>query len=109
MTVYAVHPLGDKTDISSALTYGEVEYINMGYIFADYVREERPPRGFTSAMQLAADKFDQGSDYLLIAGDHLQLILMAAILNETVGDFAVLRFDREAKGYLPVIISSNTK
>jgi hypothetical protein len=54
------------------------------------------------------DKFDIEADFLLIAGDHLQLIAMSALLSERWGAFRVLRFDRQAQGYVVVNIEARS-
>ena len=105
MTVLCVHPISNKdVNISSAAAYGEVKTVNSRYIYIDEVEEEQIPTTFVSRMLKAVDEFDTESDYLLIAGDHLQLIALSAMLTERWGSFKVLRYDREAKGYAPVEI-----
>lgn len=108
MTVLVAHELSDKVDISSALTYGDVKYVNHRYIYADELDGDRPPRGFKENVDLAADGFQPKKDYLLIAGDHLQLVMISAALSERYTGFYVLRYEREAKGYIPVMIGNIT-
>lgn len=106
MTIYAVHPLG-KTDVSSALVYGDVEYVNHRYIFADEIAEGKPPAGFWKNIHGHLGEFNPNLDYLLIAGDHLQLLMITAWLAKRYDEFRVLRFDREAGGYVAVTIGGN--
>ena len=108
MTVFVAHELSDKVDISGALTYGDVKYINHRYIYADELLGDSPPKGFKENVALAADGFDPKKDYLLIAGDHLQLVMLSAALAERYTGFYVLRYEREAKGYIPVKIGTIT-
>lgn len=108
MSVFVVHPLGDKSlDITEALSFGDVQYINTRYIYVDELEDGNIiPQSVTNRMLKAVDKFDCDHDYLLIAGDHLQLMAMSALLSARWGWFRVLRYDRQAKGYVPVVISS---
>lgn len=104
MTVWMVHP-DKKLDLSQALIYGDIQYINGRYVYADELDENNNlPKASINAILKAVDQFDYDQDYLLIAGDHLQLIAMAAMLQERWGFFRVLRYDREAKGYVSVNI-----
>lgn len=104
MTVWAVHRVREL-DISQASTYGEVEYINGRYVYADEIQNTLLPDKVQSKLEWAADKFNAGHDFMLIAGDHLQLVSLAALLADRWGSFRVLRYDREAGGYFPVTIS----
>lgn len=105
MTVYAVHPITEK-DVSAALIYGDVEYINARYVYIDEVEKEKIPEAFYNKMLKVVDRFDPENDFLLIAGDHLQLIVMAAELSARWGRFRVLRFDRQAGGYAAILIDT---
>lgn len=106
MTVYVVHELPPKVDVSSAAVYGDLVYVNHRYIFADELKNDRPPKGFADNVFKAAANFNPKKDYLLIAGDHLQLVMMAAELSGMHDGFYVLRYEREAKGYVPVQIGN---
>jgi hypothetical protein len=107
VSVFIVHPLNDKnTDISAALEYGEPVYVNSRYVFPDELEGEELPHALYNKMLRAVDKFDIEADYLLIAGDHLQLVAMSALLAERWGAFRVLRFDRQAEGYVIVNIEA---
>lgn len=108
MSVYVVHPITDRSlDISPAKVYGEFKFVSKRYIYIDELENEiEIPKDFTNRMLKAVDEFDLDHDYLLIAGDHLQLMAMSAHLANRWGDFRVLRYDREAKGYAPVLIST---
>jgi|HubBroStandDraft_2_1064218.scaffolds.fasta_scaffold245500_2 hypothetical protein len=105
MSVLVAHPIANKdVNISSAEAYGELKIVNGRYIFIDEVEEEQLPPAFASKMLRAVDEFDPEADYLLIAGDHLQLVALSAMLADRWGRFRVLRYDREARGYAPVEI-----
>ena len=107
MSVVVVHPIQNRdVDISSAESYGDLVMINSRYIFIDEVEDEQLPQPFVNNMLRAVDKFDPEEDYLLIAGDHLQLLVMSALLATRWGRFKVLRYDREAKGYAPIEINT---
>lgn len=103
MTVWAVHRIKDL-DVSQASTYGELQSINTRYVYADEIEEGQFPAKFKAPLEKAVDQFDPGHDYMLIAGDHLQMIQFAALLADRWGEFKALRFDREAGGYFPVTI-----
>lgn len=105
MAVLVVHPISDKSlDISGASVYGSLVYVNKRYVYLDELEDDGMPKDVTNRMLKAVDAFDPDEDFLLIAGDHLQLIAMSAHLSSRWGQFKVLRYDREAKGYAPVII-----
>lgn len=106
MTVYAAHELSAKTDISSAAVYGDIRYVNHRYIYADEIKNDRPPQGFNENIQRVAQSFMPRKDYLLIAGDHLQIVMLASALSEMHSGFYVLRYEREAKGYVPIMIGN---
>ena len=103
MSVIAVHPITEK-DLSAALIYGEIEYVNHRYVFADELDGDDVPKAFLSKMLKVVDQFDPDHDYLLIAGDHVQLLYMSALLADRWGAFKVLRYDRKAGGYIVVQI-----
>ena len=106
MAVYVTHELSPKIDISSAAVYGDLTYINHRYIYADELKDDKPPKGFSDNIQRMAFDFMPKKDYLLIAGDNLQLVMAVAALSEAHEGFFVLRFEREANGYLPVKIGN---
>lgn len=107
MTVYCVTELGTKIDVSSAYVYGDMYYVNSRYVFSDELKNDRPPRGFILNIDKAADAFDPRKDYLLLAGDHLQMMMMASALAIRYVEFYVLRYEREAKGYVPILIGQS--
>lgn len=103
MSVFAVHPVGEK-DLTGAKIYGEIIYINRRYVYSDELVNDTIPNDVYSKYELAVDRFDPEHDYVLIAGDHLQLILFSALLGARWNYFKVLRYDREAGGYVAVTI-----
>lgn len=107
MSVFAVHPLNDK-DITPALVYGDLVYVNHRYVYGDELDDAgHIPPAFTDKMWRAAEKFDPDKDFLLIAGDHLQLVALSSYITYHCPYFRVLRFDRHAGGYISVLIESN--
>lgn len=106
MTVWVVHPI--SWPIDSALQYGSVRYINGRYIHGDELRpaDGTLPEGHMSNLEHAASAFSRTGDYLVIAGDHLQLVQMAALLAKRHSEFRVLRYDRIAQGYFPATIGT---
>lgn len=104
MTVLAVHPVHDK-DLTGALRYGEVSYINNRYVYADELGDDGSlPDEPHRRLLAAAGHFDPARDYMLIAGDHLQMVALAAALGRRCEAFNALRYDREARGYVSVKI-----
>lgn len=109
MTVWAVNLTADDT--SAALQYGDIKHINLRYVYGDEIENERMPREVYDALQRVAVTFNRRTDYLLIVGDHMQLVAFAALLGrwQTEVDleispgamFRVLRWDRKAEGYIP--------
>jgi hypothetical protein len=120
MTVWVAHPLRIKNgnmDMTSAEKFGKLEYINRRYVYGDELREFVDPVHDTSSNVIpvqfernlldAAFKFDPKGDYLLIAGDHLQLLSLVAMLAQRHGSFSVLRYDRNIDDYVPVRLYSD--
>lgn len=104
MTVWVVHPV--KDDLSAALCYGDIRYVNSRYVTADELTADgQIPNGLRSSLFRAARDFGD-DDYLLLVGDHLQLVQFASMLSAEVGEFSVLRYDRQAKGYFAVKITT---
>ncbi|MDD1762967.1 MAG: hypothetical protein LUQ59_12120 [Methanothrix sp.] len=105
--VWLVHPI-DKQDLSSAAQYGSFHTINHRFVYADQIGDDgRINKHFIAKMREAAQQFDAGNDYLLIAGDHLQIAQMCAFIAQMWGSFKVLRWDRKAEGYYPVILEED--
>lgn len=110
MTVYAVNMT--KDDTAPALQYGDIVHVNMRYVYGDEVENEQMPTPVYEALRKAAAEFIPSKDYLLIVGDHLQLVAFAAMLGRRAGmpnpeapyykTFRVLRWDKKAEGYIPV-------
>lgn len=102
MSVYLVNSVNDDT--TPALQFGDIKHIGYRYVYGDEINDERMPMVVEEQIKKFADEFDPERDYLLIAGDHLQLVAFAAALGAKYGKFRVLRWDRRAVGYLPVQI-----
>lgn len=106
MTVWAMHPV--KDDLSAALPYGELRFITKGYVHGDELEKvgdvEWLPRPALDKLRDAAREFSPTTDWLLIVGDHLQLVQFVALLSQNYSEFGVLRYDRQAEGYLAVEI-----
>lgn len=104
MSVVIVHPIKD-VDLSPALVYGELRPVNARYVYADELDGDRIPETFMVRMVQAANSFRPDKDYLLIGGDHLQLVAMASLLASRHPNFRVLRYDRKAQGYVSVTVT----
>jgi hypothetical protein len=107
VTVFAVHPINNPgVDLSAALRWGGIVYVNDRYINGDELNGQHLPPEFLRNMQNAANRFIPGTDYLLIAGDHLQLVQMSAYLGMAHAYFRVLRWDRREQAYFPAQIDA---
>lgn len=105
MTVFVVNRTND--DISAALKWGDVRYVNHRYINGDELADgNRIPVEFEENMSKAAQEFKCGQDYLLICGDHLQLLAFASMLAQDCPYYRVLRWDRREQAYYPVEIGT---
>jgi hypothetical protein len=102
MTVWLVNPVTDDT--SAAGAYGSVRCISKRYVYSDEIVEQELPAFVRHNLLLAAREFQPEHDFLLLAGDHLQVAVMSAMLMRLHGEFRVLRWDRIARGYLSVRI-----
>lgn len=127
MTVFIVHPVND--DLTQAKKFGEFRYINERYVYGDELEEQRAvymaayvklsdleegiaatcpdkdwvtPETHRHNMMTAAYHFGPNDDYLLIAGDHLQLLHFTFMLAARYQFFRVLRYDRKISDYIPV-------
>lgn len=104
--VYVAHPV-PQNDLSPAENFGELTYVTHRYVYGDEVRDDGViPTSHNTRLVEAVRKFRPDEDYLLIAGDHLQVVLLSAYLARTYKRFRVLRYDREAQGYIPVWVDA---
>lgn len=105
-TVWVVNHI--KDDVSRAAKYGDLKYVNLKYVYPDELETFNGDNWIPTAVRVSlrntVTEFDPASDYLLIAGDHLQLVLFSAMLGRRRLRFRVLRWDRQAEGYVPVTI-----
>lgn len=101
--VYLVCPLSTpNVNMAPAEAYGRLEIINSRFVYGDEIDGQSMPSAFVEKLDVAANSFDPAQDYLLIGGDHLQFAWLAAALGSNYGEFRVLRWDRMARGYVPV-------
>lgn len=101
--IYVVHPIRERNvDITPALCWGELRFINKQYLFADDLDDDHPPQPMLDALQRCAEVFNPKTDFVLIAGDHAQLIIFSAMLAVRHPYFRMLRYDRQAQAYYPV-------
>lgn len=103
--VFAVHTVIQQ-DLTPAETFGKLVYINRRYVYTDEISDDGLPREHMNHLIEAVRSFRPDRDYLLIAGDHLQIVAMSALLARAYKQFRVLRFDREIGGYVPVLIDA---
>lgn len=100
-TVWIVHPL--TLDLLPAQRWGQIRFINSGYLEASFLAEHgKLPKDPAERILGAATEFDKLTDYVLFAGDHVQLMQFCFFLAEQGKEFQMLRWDRESEGYYPV-------
>lgn len=109
MTVFAVHPLNKVgINIQDAERFGRIEYVNQRYVYGDEITNEHQlPPEFQQSLERVAHRFSPSSDYLLMAGDQLQIMALCAMLGNywcKEGGFSVLRWSNDAQAYMPVRI-----
>lgn len=104
-TVYLVCPLSTPDiDMKPIEAYGKLEIINSRFIYSDEIIGERLPPEFIDKLDRAAATFAPERDFLVLGGDHVQFVYFAAVLGSHYSQFRVLRWDRPARGYVPVYI-----
>lgn len=106
MTVHVVTPVNPEI-AAPARQYGDLLFVNDRFVYGDEIDDECLPVTFQHNMWEAARKFQPDQDYLLIGGDHLQLVAYVTILARLYKEFRVLRWDRKAQGYLTVQIQGH--
>lgn len=94
-----------RQDLTAARQWGELRFVNEKYVYPDELQENgRLPQDTSRLLHEAAQEFDPYEDYLLIVGDHWQVVEMSALLGRMYEFFKVLRWDRQAEGYVPATI-----
>lgn len=105
MTVYLVCPLSTaNVDMSQMQQFGNLETINSRYVFGDEIVDNKLPFEFLHKLRAVASVFHPAQDYVLIGGDHVQFAYLVAILGAEHGVVKVLRWDRPARGYVPITL-----
>lgn len=107
-TVYLVCPLSTpNVNMKPIEAYGKLEIINSRFIYSDEIINERLPTEFTNKLNKAVTVFNYDRDYLVLGGDHVQFVYFAASLGSNYGQsFRVLRWDRPARGYTPILFDT---
>lgn len=109
MTVYIPHYSNkDGVDVSPALIYGEIIAVNQRYVYPDELDGDgMMPQDFQDKIDLCARAFNPLEDFLLLQGDDVQLVALAAALAVAHRWFRALRWDRKELAYIPVLISTD--
>lgn len=95
-----------REDISAARQWGEFRFINEKYVYPDELSEDGElPDNVRDNLHAASMEFISTDDYLLIVGDHLQVVAFAMLLGSRYQWINVLRWDRKAQGYIPSRLS----
>lgn len=101
MTVLAAHKV--DLDVSAAAEFGRIVYAAERYVYGDELGANGElPQDIEHKLLCAARRFKPDSDYLLLIGDHVQFVILASMISKLHGTFLMLRYDRIAKGYIPV-------
>lgn len=114
MTVFVVHAIRQE-DITPANKWGAFRFINGGYVYGDELWpvltaavDSAPqwtiPPSYFSNMNKAAKDYDPERDYVLIGGDHLQLVALIGLIASYHSTLQVLRYDKKISDYIPVRI-----
>lgn len=97
--VFLTNPV--DLNLAPATQYGKILTVNTNYVFSDDLwPNDEIPMAYRTRLSLAANNFRPKDDYLLLAGDHLQVVHLAALIQKHHGRFRVLRWDRIAGGYV---------
>src|SRR5690606_9936348 len=98
MTVFVTNAV--SLNLEPARQYGKIRVIGQGFVYVDMLwPDDRIPDDIAWGLQQAAQIFNVPTDYLLLAGDHLQVAHLSALIQHYQGEFRVLRWDRIAQGY----------
>lgn len=102
--VYAAHPFrNDRINVKDAERFGVIKYVNEAFVYTDDLDiEHRIPQLMNDRLWDAVTQFNYEQDYLLIAGDYLQIVVIAGMLGSVMPYFYALRWDQGAKRYIPV-------
>lgn len=101
--VYVVHPV--REDLGAAKLWGKLRYVNEHYVYGDELTDDNElPFHIVANMQRHAGQFDPRHDYLLIVGDHAQLVAFSVQLAVRYKAFSVLRYDRLQGAYFVIRI-----
>lgn len=93
-----------REDMTPAEEFGEITLVNHRYIYTDEINDHEIPNAFLTNMRRAASRFNPKDDYVVLIGDHLQLVTFTSLLMAHHGHYHVLRWDRLIKGYIIVRI-----
>lgn len=97
--VFLTNPV--QLNLTPAMRFGRIVLINNDYVYGDELwPEDRLPKEISTNLSVSAALFSPSHDYLLLAGDHLQIVHMSAMIQSLHGRFRVLRWDRIAEGYV---------
>jgi len=105
--VWMIHPVAN-INITDARRFGTICYVSPqgDYLFGDEVEDLAIPEFKRREMQFCVDEWNPDNDFLLLAGDHAQLIILGAMLAKRYSRFYMLRFDRNTRGYFPLRVDA---
>lgn len=97
-----------KHDTSMASAWGQPCYFNYRYVYPDELGEDGElPIPFINNMRRGVEGFNHVTDYFLLVGDMAQICAITAALAMRFPYFYVLRYDRQADGYIKVRINGH--
>lgn len=98
--VWVMHPV--KQDLIKAERYGSLRYINSYFTCMDDLVRGMLMPSMLERMNCAANELDPDRDWVLLVGDHAQLMQFVFFLGEKRKQPRLLRWDRRAFAYYPV-------
>lgn len=99
MTVYVIQSV-KGFDYSGLIPFGQPKFVTYRHCFAD--EAEVHVQGLYKAARELSANFNPDEDYLAIAGDPINIVVLTSILLKDHGRARLLKFDRKFDGYYPV-------
>jgi len=105
--VWMIHPV-PNIDVADAKRFGSINYVSPKgeYLFGDEVEDLAIPEFKRREMLACVGDWDPNNDFLLLAGDHAQLIILGAMLARRYSYFYMLRYDRQTRSYFPLRVDT---
>ena len=101
MTVYVIQSVRGF-DYSGLAPFGQPKFVTYRHCFVDEA-ESHVESLYEAARKFSAS-FNPDEDYVAIAGDPINIVVLSSILLKDHGRAKFLKFDRKLGGYYPVEI-----